>query len=177
MGEALNMSSSATQYNSDAITARADGRVQRNQAYAQAYKLETDATAASHIAGDNMMTMRRNQTLQTAAARAAAGASGFGASSGSKLTVEQSTAEIFEKAIADAAKSNTIAEQNARYQANALRRHGDTTLNLANIQADYMNRLASINRKTAPWALVGSGFTLGSQLINQYNITDNPTRT
>ena len=60
------------------------------------------------------MTMRRNQALQMAAVRNQQGGSGFAASSGSKLSVESSVAEVFEKAIADQMRSNAISDQNAR---------------------------------------------------------------
>lgn len=168
MGTYLNMSTAAAQGRADASTARANGRVQRNQAYANAYKLEADATASSHIAGDNMMTLRRNQALQLAAVRAAAGASGFAPSSGSKAGVERSTAEIFEMAIANMMQSNTIAEQNARAQANAMRRWGDTGQELANVQAGYLDKLAGINSRTAPWTFVGGGLSLASNLLYNY---------
>lgn len=170
MGDFLNMGTAAAQGRVDAAVARANGRVQRNQAYADAYKLEADATAASHIAGDNMMTMRRNQALQVAAVRAVNGAGGFGASGGSKLGVERSTAEIFDMAIANAAKSNTIAGQNARAQANAMRRWGDTSMDLANVQAGYLDNVARINSKMAPWALVGGGLATAGNLMLQYNM-------
>lgn len=153
------MSAQAANYDSQAVTARANGIAQRQQAYANAYKLETDAASQSYLAADNMMTMRRNQTAAVDETRLANGASGFDASGGSKLQAEQSVADVFEQAIANMMKSNTISDQNARMQANAYRRQGDTSLNLGNIQADYLNRMSSINRKYSRWALVGSALS------------------
>ena len=171
MGDAVNMNAAASNQRTDAVTTRANGRLQRQQAYANAYKLEDDAARGSHVAADNMMTMRRNQSAAAAASRVAHAASGFGASGGSKLAAEASVAEVFEKAIADAAKSNAIADVNAREQANAFRRQGDTALNLANISADYMDRVAEIDKKLAKklqWAsaikmagAIGGSFNLG----------------
>ena len=170
MGDGVNMYASAANQRTDAMTTRANGRLQRQQAYANAYKLEDDAARGSHVAADNMMTMRRNQSAAVAASRVAHAASGFGASGGSKLAAEASVAEVFEKAIADAAKSNAIADVNAREQANAFRRQGDTALNLANINADYLNRLAAINSKAAPWMMLGSALSLGGSLTNQFKM-------
>lgn len=169
MGDALNMSAQGANYSSQAATARANGIAQRQQAYANAYKLETDAASQSFLAADNMMTMRRNQTVAMDEARLANGASGFDASGGSKLHAEQSVADVFEQAIANMMKSNTISDQNARMQANAYRRQGDTSLNLGNIQADYLNRMSRISSKYARWALVGSGLSTLGQLGLKYN--------
>lgn len=163
------MSAQGANYSSQAATARANAIAQRQQAYANAYKLETDAASQSYLAADNMMTMRRNQTAAVDETRLANGASGFDASGGSKLQAEQSVADVFEQAIANMMKSNTISDQNTRMQANAYRRQGDTSLNLGNIQADYLNRMSSINRKYSKWALVGSGLSTLGQLGMKYN--------
>lgn len=162
MGDAINMDAQATNYRSDAATARANGIAQRAQAFSNAYKLESDSAAQNHIESDNMMTMRRNQMANIATMRASNGSSGF-ANIDSKLKAEQSVAESFEMAIANMAKSAAVSDQNARFQANAYRRQGDTALNLSNIQADYLNRIASINNKYSKWVLVGSAL---SQLGN-----------
>ena len=66
-------------------------------------------------------------------------------------------------------RSNTISDQNARMQAHAFRRQGDTSLNLGNIQADYLNRMSRISSKYARWALVGSGLSTLGQVGMKYN--------
>ena len=166
MGTFANMSAASANYTTQAAAARANARVARAQAQANAYKLEADASAQGAIAGDNMMTMRRNQALQMAAVRNQQGGSGFAASSGSKLSVESSVAEVFEKAIADQMRSNAIADQNARAQANALRRSGETQFNLGMVQANALSSLASASSQAAPWMLLGEGLTWGgNQLI------------
>lgn len=166
------MSARGANYSSQAATARANGIAQRQQAYANAYKLETDAASQSYLAADNMMTMRRNQAAAVDEVRLANGASGFDASGGSKLQTEQSVADIFEQAIANMMKSNTISDQNARMQANAFRRQGDTSLNLGNIQADYLNRMSSISSKYSKWLLVGSGLSMLGGLGMKFNYGD-----
>ena len=163
------MSAQGANYSSQAATARTNGLAQRQQAYANAYKLETDAASQGYLAADNMMTMRRNQAAAVDEARLANGASGFDASGGSKLQVEQSVADVFEQAIANMMKSTTISDQNARMQANAYRRQGDTSLNLGNIQADYLNRMSGISGKYSRWALVGSGLSTLGQVGMKYN--------
>jgi len=169
VGDYLNMSAQGANYSSQAATARANGIAQRQQAYAHAYKLETDAANQSYLAADNMMTMRRNQAAAVDEARLANGASGFDASGGSKLQAEQSVADVFEQAIANMMRSNTISEQDARMQAHAFRRQGDTSLNLGNIQADYLTRMSRISSKYARWALVGSGLSTLGQVGMKYN--------
>ena len=163
------MSAQGANYSSQAATARANGIAQRQQAYAHAYKLETDAANQSYLAADNMMTMRRNQAAAVDEARLANGASGFDVSGGSKLQAEQSVADVFEQAIANMMRSNTISDQNARMQAHAFRRQGDTSLNLGNIQADYLNRMSRISSKYARWALVGAGWSTLGQVGMKYN--------
>lgn len=156
MGDALNSWSAATNYASEATAARTNAVLAKKQAYADAYRLESDSEAALHMAGDNLMVMRRNQAEQVAGARAAAGASGFAASSGSNLVREQSVAEVLELAIANAAKSAAVSDVNAREQAALLRKQGDTQYNLGVVQADFLQRMGRISKNTAGWQL-GAG--------------------
>ena len=163
MGDAMNSYASAANYRNEAMTTRTNATLQKRQAYADAYKLESDSESALHIAGDQMMTMRRNQAEQVGARRAAAGASGFSASGGSQLVQEQSVAEILEVAVANAARSAAISDTSAREQANAMRRYGDTAYNVGMVQAEHQQKMARIANGVAPWLMLGQGLTtLGS---------------
>lgn len=164
MGDGINSFASAANHRSEVITARTNATLAKRQAYADAYKLESDSEQALHIAGDNMMVMRRNQAEQVGAKRAAAGASGFSASGGSNLVGEMSVAEVLEMAVANAAKSSAISDRNAREQAEALRRYGDTTYNVGMVQADFQQKLARVANRVAPWLMLGSGLTQGGML-------------
>ena len=168
MGEYLNMNASATNMGGSATQARTNAMLARRQAYADAYKLEADADAASHVAGDNMMTMRQNQSANRAAARVVSAISGF--AGGSAHARELSMAEYFEKVVGDAAKSNAISYQNASEQAGVLRRQGETQYTLGNIQANAYDRMAAINRHAAPWLGVGGLMSQTSNIMATYNV-------
>lgn len=144
--------------------ARARGVQERAQALQQAYSLETEAEKNSYLAMQNMQAMRKNQSAAVAADLVQAGSSGFMASSGSKRVVQATTQASWEQAIANANKSNVIADENARNQANAYRRYGEQAVTMANIEADYYNTLRSSAAKSRWWYLVGDSFTLGGQL-------------
>lgn len=173
MGDAINSRGQAANYSSQAAQARTQGALQRRQAYANAYKLQNDSAQQGYIVGDQLMTMRQNAVAALSATRAENATSGF-ASSGSKLRTEQSTAEVLDAAIANLGKSYTIADQNARAQAAQYMREGDTALTLANIQAGYYDKLSSTYRKIAPWQLMGSALTIGSQIMGQFNFSGSP---
>ena len=166
MGEYLNMNAGAANYGNEAMAARTNAKLAKRQATMDAYKLESDATNAAYVAGDNMMTQRRNASVSRATARVVGAISGF--AGGSAAARELSVAEYFEKVIGDAAKSSSIAYQNAAEQAGALRRQGETQYNLGLIQADAYDKFARINRRTAPWLGVGGLMQQGAMLGFQY---------
>lgn len=168
MGEYLNMNASAANMAGEATATRTNALLAKRQAYADAYKLETDARSAAHIAGDNMMTMRHDESVNRAAQRVVSAISGF--TGGSAHVRELSVADYFEKAIGDAAKSNAINYVNAMEQAAALRKQGETQYALGNIQANAYDRMARINRSMAPWFGVGGAMSTLSQLGFQYNL-------
>jgi len=162
VGDALNHATAAGNADLAAMQARAQGRLARQQARQEAFDLERSAAAQSAIAADNMMTLRQNGTAAVAAARAEAGASGFGASAGSKARVEQSVAEQFEAAIANLQRSNSISDQNSRYAANVRRSEGEQQMRLAEVAAQYQGRLARMNRRAFLPSLVGGALMQGS---------------
>lgn len=166
MGEYLNMNAGATNLSSDAAVGRANAVLARRQAYADAYKLEADADAAGYVAGDNMMTMRRNASVNRAAARVAGAISGFSGNNARELSV----ADYFEQLLGDAAKSHAVAYRNAAEQAGAVRRQGETQFNVGMVQADAAARLAGINRRVAPWLGVGGLLSTTGNVLNMYNV-------
>lgn len=168
MGEYINAKAQASNYAVQAAQARTQGAVARRQAYANAYKLEFDSAQNGYIAGEQMMAARQNALERVAAGRNAQGASGF-ALTGSKLRTEQSLAEVLDAAIANMGKSYAISDQNARWQAAVYRREGDSAQGLADAQAGYYERMASISRKVAPWQLLGGALSLGSNFLSDYN--------
>lgn len=165
------MNASAANMSGSAASARTNALLAKRQAYADAYKLEVDAGSAAHVAGDNMMTLRRNESANRAAARVVSAISGF--AGGSSHARELSVAEYFEKVIGDAAKSNAISYQNAAEQAGALRRQGDTQYELGMIQANAYDRMAAINRHAAPWLGVGGLLSTTSNIMATYNMGSN----
>lgn len=169
MGEYLNTKTQASNYSVQAMQARTQGDVARRQAYANAYKLEFDSAQNGFIEGERMMTARQNAVAGLAAARNGQSGSGF-AFSGSKLRGEQSMAEVLDAAIANMGRSYAIADQGARWQAAEYRKEGDVAQGLANVQAGYYDRMASISRKVAPWQLLGGALNVGSGILNTYNL-------
>lgn len=164
MGDGINSYTQASNMRTQSMTTRTNAILAKRQAYADAYKLEKDSAAALDVAGDSMMTMRRNQTAQMGTRRAASGASGFAASSGSNLAAESSVAEVLEMAIANAARDVETGDSNARRQAIELRSQGEQQYRLGMIQANYEQKLAKIANNVAPWLMVGSGLTALGQL-------------
>lgn len=177
MGDGIDSYTQASNMRSQAMTTRTNAILAKRQAYADAYKLENDSAAALGVAGDSMMTMRRNQTAQMGERRVASGASGFAASSGSNLAAESSVAEVLEMAIANAARDVETGDSNARRQAIELRSQGEQQYRLGMIQAEYENKLAKIANSVAPWLMVGSGLTtiggLGMDLSGMFAASAN----
>lgn len=170
MGQFVNSSAASANAAQQAAQARTQGIADRKAAYARAYGIERDTAEQGHIAADQMQTMRQNQTAATSTTRLHNAASGFSASTGSKLRTETSTAQIFEQTIANLGKSYTIQDQNARTQANQLRKDGDDALKLSQIMANYHSRTAKINSTAANWQLLGGTLnTIGDSFFT-YNI-------
>lgn len=170
MGQFVNSSAASANAAQQASQARTQGLADRKAAYARAYGLERDSAEQGHIAAQQMQTMRQNQTSAVASTRTQNAASGFNASSGSKLRSEMSTAQMFEEAIANAGKSYAIQDQNARSQAAQLRKDGDDALKMSQIMANYYSRVSKINSTTANWQLLGGSLsTIGDSMFT-YNI-------
>ena len=170
MGQFVNSSATSANAAQQATQARTQGLADRKLAYARAYGLERDSAEQGHIAAQQMQTLRQNQTAAVASTRANNAASGFAASSGSKLRHEMSTAQIFEEAIANAGKSYAITDQNARNQANQLRKEGDDALKMSQIMANYYSRVSKINSRAANWQLLGGTLSTIGDTMFTFNI-------
>ena len=170
MGEYVKSQATAANYGQQAIETRTNALTARRQAYANAYGLEENSAQSAYITGQQMATMRQNQSAAIAATRLANASGGIDPSGGSKLRQEQSTAQILEETIANLGQSYTISDQNARRQAARLRKEGDDTYTLGQIMANYYSRAARINSTAANWQLLGgSTATIGDTLL-KFNI-------
>lgn len=170
MGQFVNSSAASANAAQQAAQARTQGLADRKAAYARAYGLERDSAEAAHIAADQMQTMRQNQTAAVSTTRLHNAASGFSASTGSKLRSETSTAQIFEQTIANLGKSYTIQDANARNQANQIRKDGDDALKLSQIMSNYYSRVSKINSTAANWQLLGGSLSTIGDTMFTYNI-------
>ncbi len=155
MGGFDKASNASATYAQKAGEARTRGIQQQAEAIQKAYSLEYEASRNGLIAMQNMAAMRENQASAVGAARNAAAASGFAVDTGSQRKNQEVIATTWERHIANANKSNVIADENARYQANMYRRYGNTAMTMANIEADYYSKLSSAYSKSKWWALLG----------------------
>ncbi len=166
MGQSVNSKASAAEYGMKAMEARTNGLAQRKQAYANAYGLEEASRQNGYITGQKMETMRQNQTAAVSSARLANGTSGFSASGGSKLQQEMSTAQMFEEVIANLGKSYAISDQNARRQADQLRKEGEDAYKMGNVMGNYYSRASKIQSTAGNWQLFGGVMsTIGDTLL------------
>lgn len=170
MGQFVNSSAASANAAQQSAQARTQGIADRKAAYARAYGIESDSAQRAHIAAQQMQTIRQNQTSAISATRVDGASSGFNASSGSKLRQEMTTAQIFEEAINNASKSHAISDQNARNQANQLRKEGDDTLKMSQIMANYYSRVSKINSTAANWQLLGGSLSTIGDTMFTYNI-------
>lgn len=170
MGEFINSKAASAEYGQKATEARTNGLSQRKQAYANAYGLEDASRQSGSIAGQKMETMRQNQTAAVSATRLANGSSGFSASSGSKLQQEMSTAQMFEEAIANLGKSYAVSDQNARQQADRLRKEGDDAYKMGNVMGNYYARASKIHSTAGNWQLFGGAMSTIGDTVLKYNI-------
>lgn len=176
MGSFLDNQAEATNYRLSSAQSMAEARQARNQAYAQAYKLEEDSAAGLELAGENLMRMQQNRELQLGAVRAGQAAHGF-ALSGSKRQAEVSFAQVVDAAISDAVRSTATQDANARVQAAMLRHEGDAALRSGHIQAQYYDRMRSAAKSMAPWMLLGDATIWTGQFMSSlgFNMPNSKT--
>lgn len=151
MGSFVNSRADAANAGAAAVA----GSMQRKQRYAAAYGLERESADAGWLAGRQLTAMRQNEDLSVGRQRAENAASGFAASSGSKLDRERSVAEVLEEAIANAAASYAVQDEAARNQAARLRKEGDDALRMGEIAARYYSRRSRIANTVGNWQLAG----------------------
>ena len=84
-----------------------------------------------------------------------------------------SVAEYFEKVLADASRSNAIAQANAYSKATQLRHHGDSQYQMGVVQGNAYQSMASVQSSYAPWVGVGGALSTVGQLGLTYNIFGN----
>ena len=142
----------ATQYRGRARVARAQGELERAQAYTQAARREDEGKAAWILNTENAKRLREKQTAEKASARNRRGNSGF-TSEGSGLQEELSVAEQLEVMIQDTALSGAIAERNAAEEARVMRVNGE----IANIEAEGEAQAYEVLAKNAKRAAITQG--------------------
>lgn len=170
MGSFINTSADSATNATRAYESRTQGILQRNRAYQQAYGLEQESAQNNYIAGRQMLDYRARQTAAVAASRAQNGASGFSASGGTKLGVETSVLDLYARQIEQLGTSAAINDQNARAQANELRREGDTAKSISDIRAEHYDRIAK-SQRVARWGfLLGDTLSTAGQMQLQYNL-------
>ena len=140
------------QYRGQAKVARAQGELERAEAYLQAARTEDEGRAGWIINTENATRLRENQTGAKASARNRRANSGF-TSEGSGMMEELSVAEQLEEMIQDTALSGAIAESNAREAARVMRGNGEVAMMEAEGQAQVYESLA----KTAKQAALAQG--------------------
>lgn len=170
MGQVLNSKATSAEYGLKAMEARTNGLTQHKQAYANAYGLEEASSQNGYITGQKMETMRQNQTSAVSSTRLANGASGFGTSGGSKLQQEMSTAQMFEEAIANLGKSYAISDQNARRQADQLRKEGEDAYKMGNVMGNYYSRASKIQSTAGNWQLFGGAMSTIGDTFLRYDL-------
>lgn len=164
MGEALKSQAAETNATLDALQARAQGIQARNSAYAEAYRLENGSAAELETAGENLMRMQLNKSLQLGSFRAAQSGKGFELS-GSKRSAETSFASVIDQAIADAIQIASTQDAYARTQASLIRKDGDMQQYLGNVQAKYKQKFASSHQTAAPWLWAGESLYTSGKIL------------
>ena len=167
MGQYFDSQAEATNAELSAAKSFAAGLQARNQAYAEAYKLEKDSNSILNIAGENLMRMSQNRDLELSAFRSAQAASGFSLS-GSKRSAETSLAHTLDIALDDAIRSTATQDANAREQAAILRHEGNAALKMGLVEQSYGNRVAKANRAAGPTLLLGQTMLTGAKLFANY---------
>lgn len=136
----------ARAYSAQARIKRAEGKAALNAANAQASAIESAAALNQDLAGQQMRTVRANQTAARDAARNIQARSGF-TSQGTGNQLERTTSQNFDEKIALMAQSASIDYTNAWQNSIDTRRQGQLQNMVANAEADSLARTAKIVRK------------------------------
>ena len=144
----------ASQYDAAKRQALIQGVAQKDAAYAKATASEQASRKQLHQVGENMARMAGNKRRDAAAARTAAAASGF-ALEGSANKREDLVERAYDDAMADMARSGSVASMNALNEQIALRRGGDAAMRAAESQAEQYRTMARATRTGAFMSAVG----------------------
>lgn len=111
------------------------GKAQKSKSYADATTTEETAKRNAVLTAQQMRQMRKSQEKEAGAAEAAMASSGFDVGSGSGKVARESAIEQFDEYISNMAESSSISAINAQQRAIDLRREGDMSERMANIDA------------------------------------------
>lgn len=143
-----------------------NGYIGRHNAYQQATQMEYTARQQSLIAAMNMERMSSNRTAQMDAALAAQGGSGF-TSQDSGGTNEREAGRRMLQQLVDMGMSNAVEDSTLRFDATLQRVSGDQQLRVAQIEAEYQQRMARITRRQGNvQALLGAGMEVGKLALS-----------
>lgn len=144
----------ASEYDAAKRQALIQGEAQKNAAYAKATASEQASRKQLHQVGENMERMAGNRRREAASARTAAVTAGF-TLDGSANRGEEVVRRAYDDAMADMARSGSVASMNALNEQVALRRGGDAAMSAAEVEARQYRAMASATRTGAFMSAVG----------------------
>lgn len=160
----------ASEYDAAKRQALIQGEMQKNAAYAKATASEQASKKNLHQVGENMARVAGNKRRDMAASRTASVASGF-ALEGSADKREDLVARAYDEAMADMARSGSVASMNALDAQIALRRGGDAAMRAAEIQAAQYRTLARTTRTASFLSAVGGAIGAAGGAYNAAQTT------
>lgn len=160
----------ASQYDAAKRQALIQGETQKNAAYAKATASEQASRKQLHLVGENMARIAGNKRREAAGARTAAAGSGF-ALEGSAIRGEDVVRRAYDDAMADMARSGSVASGNAFDEQVDLRRGGDAALRAAEIQSEQYRAMAKITRTGAFMSAVGGAIGAAGGAYNAAQTT------
>lgn len=145
-----------------------NGYIARHNAYQQAEQKEYSAKQKNIIAAMNMERLAGNRTAAMDAALAAQGGSGF-TSQDSGGTNEREASRLALQQLADLGMSAAVEDSSARFDALLLRQSGEQQLRVAQGEAEYYQRMASLTRRSANVSAVANGaLEIGKLVIGNF---------
>lgn len=145
-----------------------NGYIARRNAYQRAEQTEFTSKQRSIINAMNMERMAGNRTAAMDAAVAMQGGSGF-TSQDSGSTNEREASRKALQQLADLGMSSAVEDSTARFDALLLRQSGDQQMRVAQGEADYYRRMASITRRqTNTTTVVNAGMELGQMAFGNF---------
>lgn len=142
-------------YRLQAAQTRAQANLDRSNAYASAYNSEIESKNATWATLRSMGDTARNGMNEVNSLAASNATSGFGSTSGSKLSTQETLLNIVNEQLANMSAQNAARDSTMRQQAMITRHDADTAYALASNQADYFDKMESIKKKEASGMLGG----------------------